>query len=121
MNKFNLEELKKIHGFKVASLVDVNTGISLASESITDFNIELASSGNAQIVKTKRAVAESLNLDDDIEDILISLGKEYHLIRLLKKNADFFIYLVLDRKEAQLGLARLDLKLFEASLDFSGL
>ncbi|MGL4674700.1 MAG: roadblock/LC7 domain-containing protein [Wohlfahrtiimonas sp.] len=118
MNKFNLEELKKIHGFKVASLVNVNTGIAIASASITDFNIELASSGNAQIVKTKRAVAESLNLDDDI---LISLGKEYHLIRLLNKNANFFIYLVLDRKEAQLGLARLDLKLFEASLDFSGL
>lgn len=117
MSEFNLEELKKIFGFKVASLVDVNSGISLASVSTVDFDIELASSGNAKIVQTKRDVAASLKLDDEIEDILISLGKEYHLIRLLKKNTNYFLYLVLDRAEAQLGLARLDLKIFEASLE----
>lgn len=97
----------------------MNTGVSLASASTVDFDIELASSGNAKIVKTKRDVAASLKLDDEIEDILISLGKEYHLIRLLKKNTNYFLYLVLDRAEAHLGLARLDLRSFESGLDFS--
>ncbi|ELV08554.1 roadblock/LC7 domain-containing protein [Wohlfahrtiimonas chitiniclastica] len=119
MSQYNLAELKKIAGFKVVSLVDVNSGVAVASESATDFDIVLASSGNAKIVKTKRDVANSLNLDDEIEDILITLGKEYHLIRLLKKNTNYFLYLVLDRAEAHLGLARLDLKAFEAQLDFS--
>lgn len=114
---FNLEELKKISGFKVASLVDVNSGVVLASESKTDFDIETASAGNAKVVNAKRTVARDLKLDDEIEDILITLGKEYHLIRPLKKNTNFFLYVVLDRVEAHLGLARLDLKAFEAKLD----
>lgn len=118
MSKFNLQELKKIYGFKVASIVDVNSGISLASEG-TGLDVEIASAGNAKVVNAKREVAKNLQLDDEIEDILISLGKEYHLIRPLKENTNFFLYLVLDRAEAQLGLARIDLKIFEAGLDLS--
>lgn len=119
MQQFNLTDLKKIHGFKAASLVDVNTGLSLQKENTTNIDIDLASSGNAAVVRAKREVANNLKLNDDIEDILITLGKEYHLIRLLKKNTDLFLYLVLDRSEAQLGLARLDLKILESKLGLS--
>lgn len=118
MSKLNLEALKEIDGFKVASLVDASSGLSLISAG-AGIDIDLAAAGNANVLNAKRKVAESLHLNDKIEDILISLGKEYHLIRPLEKNENIFLYLVLDRTRANLGLARHHLKTFEAELDFS--
>jgi hypothetical protein len=62
---------------------------------------------------------ESLRLDDTIEDILITLGKQYHVIRLLKNSRNeqgLFLYLVLDRQKANLALARHSLKRIEGDI-----
>jgi hypothetical protein len=62
---------------------------------------------------------ESLRLDDSIEDILITLGKQYHLIRLLKNSRDeqgLFIYLVLERQKVNLALARHNLRSIQNDL-----
>ena len=62
---------------------------------------------------------ESLRLDDSIEDVLITLGKQYHLIRPLRNSrADqgLFFYLVLDRNRANLALARHSLKRIESDI-----
>lgn len=118
MSKLSLDGLKDIDGFKIASLVDASSGLSLISAG-SGVDIDLAAAGNANVLNAKRKIAESLHVDDKIEDILISLDKEYHLIRPLEKNENIFLYLVLDRSKANLGLARHHLKSFEADLDFS--
>ncbi|XID74954.1 roadblock/LC7 domain-containing protein [Alkanindiges sp. WGS2144] len=118
MAKLCLEALSDIDGFMAVALVDSTSGQAVATLG-TGINLELAAAGNAEVLLAKRKVARSLELDDEIEDILISLRKQYHLIRPLVRNPDFFLYLVLDRSKANLAMARHELRTFESQLDFS--
>jgi predicted regulator of Ras-like GTPase activity (Roadblock/LC7/MglB family) len=112
----NISEVNELQGFIGACLVDSDTGLMLASEGGGKLDLEAASALNTQVVKAKLAAIEALKLDDQIEDILISLGKQYHLIRPLAKNPTMFLYTALDRKTANLGMARIKVKAIESNL-----
>ena len=117
--KVSLEALANIDGFYAAALVDGESGLALATQGGGSIDLELAAAGNTEVVRSKRRVAQALNLNDSLEDILITLGKQYHLIRPLEGNDKIFLYLVLERSKANLTMARHELKGYEKGLDFS--
>jgi predicted regulator of Ras-like GTPase activity (Roadblock/LC7/MglB family) len=112
----NFGPLTDLAGFIGACVVDSGTGMVLAVEGGGRLDLELAAAGNTEVVRAKRRTISSLNLKDSIEDILISLQNQYHLIRPLEANDAIFLYVALDRKVANLALARLAMKKVEQSL-----
>ena len=115
MRSLDLKNLSEVDGFIAACLVDSESGMVLgAHDGGPDFNIEVAAAGNAEVIKAKRRNMKALNLTDGIEDILVTLGNQYHLFRPLTKNPAYFLYLALDRGRANLALARNEMKAFDA-------
>ncbi|MDR7070380.1 putative regulator of Ras-like GTPase activity (Roadblock/LC7/MglB family) [Pseudoxanthomonas japonensis] len=119
MSKLNLESLSQVAGFVGVALVDSDSGMAMATLGGGSLDLEVAAAGNSDVVRTKRRVAQQLALQDSIEDILISLSTQYHIIRPLESNPVLFLYVVLDRARANLAMARHELKSFEKTLDFS--
>ena len=114
-----LKEAMAIEGATGAALVDWESGMALGTLGGGKYlDLDLAAAGNTEVVRAKMRTVESLRLDDSVEDILITLTKQYHLIRLLSNGQGhkLFLYLVLDRNKANLALARHHLKRIEADL-----
>ena len=112
----DISALGGLAGFIGACLVDSESGLMLGSEGGANFDLEAAAAGNTEVVKAKNAAKEALGLDDYIEDILITLGTQYHLIRPLADMPSVFLYVALDKKAANLGMARLQAKKVEGTL-----
>ncbi|WP_166463010.1 hypothetical protein [Amycolatopsis acidicola] len=115
-----LKEAMSITGAIGVALVDYESGMSLGTSGGGDWlDLEIAAAGNTEVVRSKLRVMSSLQLNDNIEDILITLHRQYHLIRLLNtvgSRNSMFLYLVLDRERANLALARHYLKRIESDL-----
>lgn len=110
-------EAVKIDGAIAAALVDYDSGMTLATAG-TGIDLELAAAGNTEVIRAKMRVMDSLNLEDKIEDILITLGKQFHLIRLVSSASGqgLFFYIVLDKSRANLAMARRQLQSIEQAI-----
>ncbi|MFF1610423.1 hypothetical protein ACFVYA_21805 [Amycolatopsis sp. NPDC058278] len=115
-----LKEAMSISGAVGVALVDYESGMSLGTSGGGEWlDLEVAAAGNTEVVRSKLRVMSSLALNDSIEDILITLHRQYHLIRLMNSvgsRNSLFLYLVLDRDRANLALARHYLKRIETDL-----
>jgi hypothetical protein len=114
-----LKEAMEIEGAVGVALVDYDSGMALGALGGGKFlNLEVAAAGNTEVVRAKMRTMGSLGLNDEIEDILITLGRQYHLIRLLSgtSHGSLFLYLALDRQRSNLAMARHQLRRIESEL-----
>lgn len=112
----SLDMAANIKGAFAVALVDYDSGMTLGSRGGSpEFDLEVAAPGNSDVVRTKMDLMQKLNLRESIEDILITLDTQYHLIRPIRGLADekLFFYLVLNRAQANLAMARRDLRVIE--------
>ena len=114
--KETLPKLMEIDGCLGCCIVDSNSGMMLGASGGGAISLEVAAAGNTEVVRSKRKTMKALNMNDHIEDMLITLGRQYHLIRPLSTNDALFIYLVLDKQKANLAMARHQLSIIERDL-----
>ena len=113
--KETLDNLMTQDGAMCAAVVDYTSGMLLGSAG-SGVDLELAAAGNTEVVRAKVKTMKSLGLQDTIDDILITLGKQYHILRPSAKNEGVFVYYVLDKNRANLALARRKVQDVEADL-----
>ncbi|MEV4614718.1 hypothetical protein AB0K43_19270 [Kitasatospora sp. NPDC049258] len=112
--------MNSIDGTIGVALVDYNSGMALGIlGGGPDLDLNVAAAGNTDVVRAKVRAIELLGLKEAIEDILISLSSQYHLIRPLtsRSGKGLFLYLALDKGRANLAMARHQLKRIEADLE----
>jgi len=117
----SLVKALSIDGALGVALGDWKTGMCLGykgtnSPAFPEANLELAIAGNTEVIRAKMRVAESLKFTDRIEEILIILETQYHLMYMLKNISGLFFYLALDREKGNLALARIKLSQIESEL-----
>ena len=94
-----------VEGFIAASLVDLESGMTLATRSArSDFDLAAASAYNSELVKQKLKLVNALGLTGTIDDMLISLTDQIHFLKLI--NPETFLYLAVDRKQTNLAIVR---------------
>ena len=79
-----LKEIMDIGGAIAVALVDHTSGMALGiAGGGKDLDLTVAAAGNTDVVRAKLRATEMLNLSEKIEDILIALDTQHHMIRPL--------------------------------------
>ncbi|WP_250550554.1 hypothetical protein [Pseudonocardia sp. H11422] len=108
-----------IKGAFAVALVDYDSGMILGSRGgSAEFDLDVAAPGNSEVIRAKLDVVSKLGLRESVEDILITLDTQYHLLRPIRGLQDekLFLYLTLNRAQANLAMARRDLRVIEQEL-----
>jgi hypothetical protein len=115
-----LKDAMQIDGSIGVALVDYTSGMALGvAGGQRDLDLTVAAAGNTDVIRAKMRTIVLLNHHDRIEDMLITLGGQYHLIRPItgRSGSGLFLYLALNKERANLALARRQLQPIEANLD----
>jgi len=114
-----LDELMDIDGAVGAAVVDYENGMTLGTIGGRNLDMELAGAGTTEVVRSERNIIHDLDLQQRVEDILISLERQYHLVRMCEHHENVFMYLVIDRDDGNLGLARREIDGIDERLELT--
>ncbi|WP_221799243.1 hypothetical protein [Oceanobacter mangrovi] len=110
-----LSNLMKVDGAEAVAVVDYSSGMLLGSAG-GGLDLEIAAAGNTEVVRAKIKTIEMLQLNEEIDDMLITLTSQYHLLRPLSTDRSLFIYYVLNSGKSNLAMARRSLRMAEEGL-----
>ena len=95
----------EVPGFIAIALVDLETGMTLSTKSTrSDFDLNVAGAFNAELVKQKQKTMKALNLKTALEDILLTLSDQLHIIKFVTPKT--FIYMAADKAQTNLAIVR---------------
>ena len=104
--KDGLARIMETDGALACCVVDSQSGMVLGSTGNGAVNIEMAAAGNTEVLRAQRKTIKMLGLGDSIEDILITMGRQYHVFRPITGKDALFVYVILDKQKANLAMAR---------------
>ncbi|MBP8532685.1 hypothetical protein [Streptomyces sp. MK37H] len=117
----SLREMMECEGALAASLVDYLSRISLgAAQTPQGPDLEKVAYGDTDVLRAKLSTLELLGYSAErLEDIVVTLDTEYHVIRPLSQRASqgVFLYLVADRARADLDSTRATMRDVALRLD----
>ncbi|WP_037585433.1 hypothetical protein [Stenoxybacter acetivorans] len=109
-----IEDLAGTKGVLACAVVDYESGMILGGKSPSGIDLDVLAVSNTEIVRSEvKAIARmeaGSATPDSIEDILITMGKIYLLLRPMVSSKGLFLFLVLDKQKANLSLSRHALK-----------
>ena len=100
-----LRDVIAFDGAMSVALVDGDTGMILGNAGIAE-DLELAAAGASVMLRARRATVKTLGLDDEVEDLLVTLSTQLQIIRPLMHNPKIFLYLIVDKERSSLAMAR---------------
>ena len=105
-----------VAGVIATAVVDLESGMTLAAKTNRpDFDLAVASAYNSELVKQKLKIMRALNLKSSLEDMLLTLSDQFHLIKFLPGGTSF-LYLAADRSGTNLAILRISVGKHLASL-----
>jgi hypothetical protein len=110
----SLDTALEIDGALGIALGDWKSGMCLGfkgtdTPAFREANLEMAVATTTEVIRAKMRVLEAVGVKEDIEEILIVLKTQYHLVRLVQSVRGLFFYLAMDRDKGNLALARMKL------------
>ncbi|MBA6441799.1 MULTISPECIES: hypothetical protein [Streptomyces] len=117
----SLREMMECEGALAASLVDYLSRITLgAVQTAQGPDLEKVAYGDTDVLRAKLSTLELLGYSPEcLEDIVVTLDTEYHVIRPISQRASqgVFLFLVADRARADLESARATMRDVALRLD----
>lgn len=98
--------LNDLPGLMAVAVVDISSGMSLASHTNSTINPDTAAAYNTEVIKQKQKAIGALKLQGEgIDDVLITLTNQLHLLKVVNDGKKF-IYLVVNPRDTNLAIAR---------------
>jgi hypothetical protein len=116
-----LQEALQLEGTLGVALGDWKSGMCLGYTGVNSpefpiASLETAVAFNTEVVRAKMKALQALKLEGKLEDMLMTITNQYHLIRMTQAIDGLFFYLVMDREKSNLALARIKLSQIEKKL-----